>query len=274
MKSLRKAMERAKEEREAPEEMAPPPPPPQSELRGLSLDLDADAGEDEVHPSYTRTRVDRVDPEVFRRSKILSAFHMGAVTNQVKLLRTQVLQRLQELGGSTVLVTSPRTREGKSFTAMNLAVSIAHEVNRTALLVDADIQKPAIHAYFGLPASIGLADYLLGRAEVPDVLVNPGVPKLTILPAGTRQLNSSELLGSPRMAALVSEMKARYPERVIVFDGPGLLEWADPLVFARHVDAVLLVLEAERSRRTDLLRALDLLAGRPVLGIVYNKARD
>jgi non-specific protein-tyrosine kinase len=229
---------------------------------------------DEVLPAYSRTRVQPVDPLSLVRNKVLSVLHSGKVTDQFKILRTQILDRLASLGGNSVLITSAGPGEGKTFTAMNLAVSIAHEISRTAVLIDADIRKPSVHGYFGLGEPLGLSDYLLGKAELPELLINPGIPRLTILPAGNSLGNSSELLGSPRMGALADEMKKRYPERVLVFDSPSLLTSADALTFSRHTDGVLLVVESERTQRKDLARAIELIGGRPILGIVVNKARD
>jgi non-specific protein-tyrosine kinase len=242
---------------------------------GSKPELAVVAAAGEVNPAYTRTRIANVDRRHLAGNKILSAVHSGTVANRVKLLRAQVLRRLQELGGNTLLVTSALAGEGKTLTATNLAVSISHEVNRTVCLVDADMRKPSVHSRFGLEASAGLSDYLAGRADVSDLLINPsGMPKLTLLPAGKPLANSSELLGSPRMASLVAEMKARYPQRVLIFDAPAVLAWDDALVFSGLVDAVLVVVEAERTSRRDVARTLALLGDRPVLGIVYNKWRD
>lgn len=227
-----------------------------------------------LDPVYRQTRVEPANPGVLLDNKIFSLLHGGVVSDEVKLLRTQVLQRLEELGGNSLLVTSARPGEGKTFTAVNLAVSIAHEVSRTALLVDADIRKPSIHERFGLGNPAGLSDYLVAKAEVAQLLVNPGLPRLTLLPAGNSLDNSAELLGSPRMGDLVDELKHRYPDRVLVFDSPSLLTTADALVFSRQVDGVLLVVEAERTARADVARALELLGGCPIVGLVYNKSRD
>ncbi len=260
MSSLKTAMERARrarhegaDTRQAPETRGPVP-----------------GGDDS--PVYRATRVEPADPRQLDRHRILSYLHQGAVSEQMKMLRTQVVRKVADAGGNSLLVTSARPREGKTFTAANLAVSLSHAVGRTTLLVDADLQKPEVARYFGLGHPPGLSDYLVGEAELADLLVNPGLPRLTLLPGGTPLTISSELLGAPRMTELVGEMKARYPDRFLIFDSTSLLTRADALVFAPLVDGVLLVVEAERTLAREVTRALERLEGTPLVGVVYNKA--
>jgi len=251
---------------------------------GKAMDKTKDAGEkgprtridpagEETRPAYWRTRILPVEEEILRRNKIVSRFPEEAMTDQINLLRTQVLHRMERLGGNTLLVASANHGEGRTFTCLNLAISISHELNQTVLLVDADLRRPSVNRLLGLESRKGLSDYLLGTAEIPDLLLNPGMDKCVVLPAGRPLPNSAELLGSPRMNALVREMKDRYPDRFILFDGPPLLACADSLVISRILDGVLLVTEAEKTPAKDLLRAMDLLKDRPVIGAVLNKAR-
>ncbi|MEW6265600.1 MAG: polysaccharide biosynthesis tyrosine autokinase [Thermodesulfobacteriota bacterium] len=219
------------------------------------------------------TRLIECEPLVLRRNKVISICHENKTADQIKILRAQVLEKLKDLTGNSLLITSPNPGAGKTFTSINLAISVAQEINRTTLLVDADLRKPSIHKYFGFQVEKGLAEYLLGQAEMADLLVNPGIPKLTILPGGAPIINSSELLGAPRMETLVKEMKNRYSDRLLIFDTSSLLTSADPLVFSRFIDGVLLVVEAERTSNKQLKRAMELLRERPVIGAVYNKVR-
>jgi non-specific protein-tyrosine kinase len=140
--------------------------------------------------------------------------------------------------------------------------------------VDADLRKPTVHQYLGLAVDAGLSEYLLGHAGIPDLLVNPGIEKLVVLPGGTPLPNSSELLGSPAMEALVAELKDRYEDRVVVIDTASLLTSADPLVMSRFVDAVLLVVECERTSARELEKALELLKDSKIVGAVFNKAKE
>jgi non-specific protein-tyrosine kinase len=139
--------------------------------------------------------------------------------------------------------------------------------------VDADLRAPSVHDYFGLHGERGLADFLLGEAELPELLINPGIENLVILPGGKPLPNSAELLGAARTASMVREMKERYADRFIIFDSPAMLTCADPLVFSRIIDGVLLVVEAEKTAEKDLLQAMEMLRERAIIGTVLNKAK-
>jgi non-specific protein-tyrosine kinase len=229
---------------------------------------------EEVNPSYSRTRHIPVSPAVLKRNKVFSYFHGHPMADSLKILQTQVLSRLDARGGNTIMLTSANRSEGKTLTAVNLAVSIARELDRTVLLADTNLRHSALMKILGMEALGGLSDYLLKEADIPDLLINPGIQKLVVLPAGRPLPHSAELLGSPRMEALVREMRERYPERLVLFDAPPLLTSADALAFSRFVDGILLVVEAEKTRRDELKRVFELLEGKPVLGTVLNKIRS
>jgi protein-tyrosine kinase len=159
-------------------------------------------------------------------------------------------------------------------------VSIAQEMDRTVLIVDADLRKPAKSHhnfsadFFGIRAERGLSDYLTGSAEIEDLLINPSIEKLTILPAGQPIANCAEYLGSPKMGALIEELRERYAEdRIVIFDSPALLDFADPLVLARSIGSVLLVVEVERTTPDDLKRCKELLKDYTIMGTVLNKTK-
>lgn len=291
MSKLKKALERARGEREAfpaTDSIASPPvkkSPVDGIINKVEHQLPENKGESKesgegFKVTYTKTQVRRVDHEILKKNKIGSIFHDHEMTDHINLLRAQVMNGLKKIGGNSILITSANPGEGKTFTAINLAISIAKELDRTVLLVDADLKNPTIHHYdfasdfFGVDIKRGLADYLLCEAELQDLLVNPGIEKLTLLPAGHALPNSSELLGSPRMEAMIKEMKSRYQkERVIIFDCSSLLASPDPLVFSHLVDSILLVIEAGRTTPDQIKRVMELLNGRPVLGAVLNKMK-
>jgi non-specific protein-tyrosine kinase len=119
----------------------------------------------------------------------------------------------------------------------------------------------------------GLSNYLLGQAEIPDLLINPGIERLVLLPAGRPLPNSAELLGSPRMVMLVNDIKRRYADdRIIIFDCSSLLSCADPLVLSRYVDGILMVVEEEKTTSVDIAKSMELLKDKPVFGTILNKA--
>jgi capsular exopolysaccharide synthesis family protein len=170
-------------------------------------------------------------------------------------------------------VTSPGTGEGKSLTALNLAISIAMEIGHTVLLVDANLRHPSVHTQLGLSGEPGLSDYLLDNLPLNELFVHPkGVDHLTLLPGGRPLQNSAEMLNSPKMSRLVDELKSRYAGRIVIFDLPPVLTAADAMAFAPYVDATLLVVEEGKSQRKEIEHALELLSSTNVLGTVLNKA--
>jgi len=183
------------------------------------------------------------------------------------------MNALEDLEGNTLLVTSAHPGEGKTLTAINLAISLAQEFDRTVLLVDANLKAPAVHTYLGLPVQKGLAQVILGEATVPEVLVNPGLPRLVVLPAGKPFPGSAELLGAPSAEEVFLDIKTRYPERIILIDAPSVLHTADPLVLAEYADGILFLAEAERTPAEDVQKALELLKEKPLAGVVLNKYR-
>ena len=264
---VKKAMEKAAQPPEAP---APEPQPEKSTA--------PDDGE--VQVTYTQTRVIPIDPQVLKKNKVISLFHEDRMTDQLKILRTQILAKLKEMGKNALLVTSANPGEGKTFASINLAISIAQELSRTVLLVDADLRPPSeTHHnlsmdFFGVNVGQGLSDYLLRQAEIQDLMFNPGIDKLTILPAGRPLPNSAEHLGSARMATLAEELKNRYSgDRIVIIDSPSLLTCSDPMVLSRFVGGILLVVESEKTAADDLKRAMELLRDKPVLGTLLNKAK-
>lgn len=223
--------------------------------------------------TYTRTRSFTVPLSILREYRIMLANKYGPFIDAYKILRTQVTQRLRENGWNVVGVTSPGHGEGKTLTAVNLAVSLAMETTQTVLLVDSDLQDPTVHQVFGLKNCLGLADYLLDDQPVEDLLIHPGIGRFVLLPGGRALSNSTEILTSPKMLALVEELKHRYPSRVVVFDLPPLLYTADVLAFSPYTDALLMVVEEGKTTGEELQRALALIKGsRPVLGTVLNKS--
>ncbi len=280
MSKLKKALEKAKEARGTDGQTLV------QENKNLKPALTAHAEKNgtcrlDVHVNYSETKVQKVDPVFLKKSKIISFFHEKGKPDQIKTLRTQILNKLKDIGGNSLLVTSANPREGKTFASINLGVSISQELDRTVLLVDADLTDPSKKHYdfardfFGVDINKGLADYLLNEAEISDILLNPGVPKLTILPAGKKLLNSAELLGSPRMESLVNEIKSRYcSDRIVIFDSPSLLTVADPLVLSSYVDGILLIVEEGKTSEDDLKQTMELLNNKPVLGTVLNKSRS
>ena len=204
----------------------------------------------------------------------MTAYDKGAFVDAFKILRTQVMHRLREHAWNVIGVTSPDEGEGKTLTAVNLAVSLAMETTQTVLLVDANLMRPAVYEVFGLEDDCpGLTDYLLDDEPLDNLLLNPGIDRFVFLPGGGSVSNSTELLTSPKMVNLVQEMRNRYRSRIVIFDLPPLLHTADVLAFAPYTDALLLVLEEGKTTTEEVKSALALVTkSHPLLGTVLNKA--
>ncbi len=223
--------------------------------------------------TYTHTRTVSVAKSFLQERRVIAGFEQNAFTDAYKILRTQVFQRLREKGWNSLAITSPGANEGKTLTAINLAISLAMEVNYTVLLVDADLRCPSVHRYFGIEPEYGLSDYLTADKALSELLVHPEeIPGFVILPGGRPVANSAELLNSPKMARLVEELKTRYPSRIVLFDLPALLSLADALAFTPYVDAALLVIEDGKTQVDDVKKAIGLLQGTSVIGTVLNKS--
>lgn len=263
MERIKQALERAREERQGAE-----PTVLNSQRPGGA------APSPEACIAYTQTRVARPDPAALARHRILGGEDQPEVVTAYKMLRTQVLQRMVANGWKALAVTSPGAGAGKSVTALNLALSLAREVAYTVLLVDFDLRRPALHEYLGIAPGRGIGDYLLRDVPLSDVLVNPGIERLVLLPGREPIYNSAEMLRSPKTVRLVEELKSRYPTRLVVFDLPPLLCADDALAFSPYADAVLLVLEEGATTRREIQATRELLGVTPILGTVLNKSRE
>ena len=223
-----------------------------------------------VSPNYNRSRNVTIDEHQAVENRCVALRSELPEVEHYRILRTQILQRTRENGGSTIMITSPRTGDGKTLTAINLALSFAREFKKTALLVDCDLRKQQIQHCLGISGGKGLVDYLLDDCPVADLMVWPGIEKLTLISGGRTIGESTELLGSPRMQELVAEMKSRYPDRYVFFDVPAVLDGADALAFAPLVDHILLTVRAGVTAREDIRRAASLLPQEKLLGLVLN----
>lgn len=226
-----------------------------------------------VSPVYTLSRSVKLNPRVMAANRCVAFLPDSPEVEFYRQLRTRILQmsRSQEGAGATVMVTSALPGEGKTLTAINLALTFAKEFKQTALLVDCDLRQQQVHSVMGFPSHRGLVDYLLDDCPVPELFVWPGVEKLTVISGGKTVKDSCELLGSPGMRDLVLDMKHRYPDRYVFFDAPSILSSADAIAFAPLVDHILVVAQAGQTSLKELNRALELLPQEKILGLVMNR---
>ncbi len=221
---------------------------------------------------YSRTRVVEVPDDVLEQNRLVAALPGHELTDVYRILRTRVLQSLNSNQWNSLAITSPATGSGKTLTSINLAISLAREVNRTVLLADFDLRSPSIHDYFGYKPDLGLSDYLFHDVPLDEMLFSPSVERLVVLPGRESIHNSSEMLRSPKMVQLVEELKGRYTDRLIIFDLPPILAVDDALAFAPYTDSMLMVAEHGGTQRDDLEKALEILKDTPLIGTVLNKS--
>lgn len=215
-----------------------------------------------------------IDPLVMEKHHIVAHRTLNQAADRFRILRARVLHSMTEAGARTLGITSPNYGDGKTTIALNLAISIAHDLNQTVLLVDLDLRKPNVTDYLGLTASHGLTDHFLHDLPIAECLMRTSFPRLSILPAGAPLPHSSEILGSPKIAQLAQELKARYADRLIIYDLPPILAQDDPLVFAPHIDGTLLVIKEGETRVEDVKSCLHTLNRTHVIGTVLNYSED
>ncbi|MGH8594972.1 MAG: AAA family ATPase [Gammaproteobacteria bacterium] len=203
------------------------------------------------------------------------------LAEEIRVIKRRVLMNAVDLAqkrantAGVVLVTSAMPGEGKTFLAVNLAISIAMEIDRTALLIDADAAKAKLTRVLGLRSYGGLADVISGgEPDLRKVLLATNIGRLKILPAGTRHAEMAEYVGSRRTELLIKELALRYPDQIVVVDSPPLLATVEACSLARMVEQVVIVVETERTKRSDLITALNLLEPSKTIGLVLNKANE
>lgn len=218
-----------------------------------------------------------VDPEVLRENRIILDDVNDSYSHAYKVLRTRVWQQMRAHGWNTLGITSANPGEGKSLTAVNLAMGLAKMgAVQSIILVDLDMRRPSLHKYFGFWPEVGISDYLQGTVDLSEVLVSPDVCKITLLPGNMPFANSSEIISSSRMQRLLKEIAANFTSRLVIFDLPPMLQTDDVMIFAPNIDAMLFVIEEGKSTTDEISRAIDLLKDSSVelLGTVLNKSKD
>ncbi|MEW8031765.1 MAG: CpsD/CapB family tyrosine-protein kinase [Candidatus Thiodiazotropha endolucinida] len=223
--------------------------------------------------TYTKTKSVEVSKNSLRNKRVIVGDTNDPISDQYKVLRTHVLQRLKANKWNSLAITSPNEGCGKTLTSINLAISLAREINHSVLLVDLDLRRPSIQQYFFSDEQPGISEYLAEEVELSELLFNPGIDRLVILPGNKPFSNSSEMLSSPRMVQLVEDIKNRYPNRMVIFDMPPVLLSDDVIAFSPYIDVVMLVIEEGVTRKDDLKRAFDLLGEDNLLGTVLNKSK-
>ncbi|RUP83376.1 exopolysaccharide biosynthesis protein [Alteromonas sp. KS69] len=172
-----------------------------------------------------------------------------------------------------IMVTSSRPSEGKTFTATNLALSIAAEQDKTVLLVDADVLKPNVLNTLGLERRKGLMEYLVGEVDdISEVLYSTNIDKLKIIPAGRSHHLSTEMLASHKMHETVDEFANRYPDRIVIFDTPPLIGINESAILANFAGQAVVVVEEGKAKLSDVKMSVERLNPDMAIGFVVNKS--
>lgn len=229
-----------------------------------------------------RTR--RVELDLARMRELGMVTAAGGRTNlleEFRIIKRPLLKRaFAERGpkdnpANLIMVTSSLPNEGKTYCAINLAMSIAMELDHTVLLVDADVARPSVLRTLGLPTQRGLMDILVDdQLDLSDVMLRTNVDTLALLPAGTGTARATELLASSTMTAMLHELANRYPDRIIIFDSPPLMLTSEARVLASHMGQIVVVVEAQTTTQHAVKESLAQLEGMANVNLIYNKTRD
>ncbi|MEH6824667.1 MAG: XrtA-associated tyrosine autokinase [Motiliproteus sp.] len=200
------------------------------------------------------------------------------IKEEYRYIKRPLLNNAFGAGASTldqpnlVMVSSSFPGEGKTFTTINLAISMAMEEDRQVLLVDADVIKPSICDRLGIAEYPGLMDYLTGKVEVTDIILNTSIPNLKLITAGRRHHHSNEMIASEKMKRFMEELSVRYPDRIVIFDTSPLLGASETNVLAQMTGQAVIVVEEKKTSHAQLQHALSLLNPNIAIGLVLNKS--
>jgi protein-tyrosine kinase len=235
----------------------------------------ADAATVAVRVAQARVLPDSpVDAAVMERNGVLLQMTDTIAQRSYRVLRTRVQQRMQTQGWHSLAVTASSVGEGKTLTSINLAISLARDINTWVYLVDLDLQRPKVASYLGLQFDKGLADYLGGTAQFEEIIYSLGVERLAVVPNSQPMERSSDLLGSPRIRELCASLASVQPKPIVIFDLPPLLVGDDVIKFAPNVDCTLFVVAEGMTSRATLQRATESLQEMNLLGVVLNRSAE
>jgi non-specific protein-tyrosine kinase len=224
-------------------------------------------------PVYSESKPMKIHPGEMVANRLVCIQPDAVELESYKVLRTRIQQATRSKGWNTILITSPNSGDGKTLTAINLALTFAKAYNQTVMLVDCDLRRQNIHRVLGIESAAGIVDFLVDDKPLNEFIIWPGIEKLTLISGGRSIQNSAEVLGSARMKSLIQELKSRYEDRLVIIDAPPLLSGADTMALAPCVDCILMVVKESRTRMREIRRALDMIPKEKFLGYVLNHQR-
>jgi protein-tyrosine kinase len=265
MGRLNKALERIRTERENTQ---------RSRAITAAMTGEYPQSNSEARPAFfDNARSVKFNDDVLRTKRIINDDMDPSVRTSYKMLRTRLLQRMNANGWQQIAVTSATQGDGKTVTAINLAISLAGDVNHEVCLVDLDLRRSSIAEYLGVKIDQGVSDCLARGIAIEDVLLKTPYERLTLLPNLRAETHSSELLNSPEMRSLASQL-AIGKQRIVVYDMPPILAADDMLAFESMVDTTLFVVAEGKTSRTEVVKACELLEGTNLIGTVLNRSDE
>ncbi len=231
-------------------------------------------------PSEGKSRQVHLDFRVLRQNGMITPDNMASmISNEFRGIKRKLLQKVRDPDtraavSNLVMVTSSLPGEGKTFTSINLAISLAAERGLQVLLIDADVVRPAVGNVFKSTPKEGLTDLLSGKvARVSDVMCRCAeIPNLAVVFSGSSRVDSPELISSGRMVDLCQELSNRYPDRIIIIDTPPVLASPEPATLAAYVHHLIMVVAADQTDRHQLRKALESIASCSNINLLFNKA--
>jgi protein-tyrosine kinase len=280
---IEQAAERLEQLRQAGAAIDPPTPRVASQAVAaaepvVSIAANTHVGKPE-HPAAT-SRLVELDLAMMSAEGIVTpTASRSQIADQYRVIKRPLIRNATGKGvasvrhGNLIMVTSALQGEGKSFTAINLAMSMAMELDHTVMLVDADVARPSLPRMLGFPDGPGLLDMLETSASMSSVLLRTNIDKLTILPSGKPHHRATELLASDAMRELLDDIATRYADRIVIFDSPPLLLTTEARVLAQHMGQVVMVVHANKTLQSDVEHALSTIEMCPVRLMLLNQAR-
>jgi protein-tyrosine kinase len=235
-----------------------------------------------ARPSARRSRNLEIDlKRLAARGHLVPGRGTDTMSEQYQQIKRRLLSNINNPEGgfdappNLIMITSSVPNEGKTFTSVNLALSLAMELERTVLAVDTDVIKQDMTRTFGASGRPGLFDYL-SRDDItlPDVICNTNVPKLSLVPAGTERTTITERLASDAMRRLTLELAQRYSDRIVLFDCPPVLATTGATALAPYIGQIVVVVEAGRTTHDTLRHALQMLDHVSITGLILNKVKE
>ena len=280
---IQRAAERLRNQRPDMGGVVPPPPL-------VGAELAAPAAREALRPApfapepagdgHRISREVKIDRQRLAKSGITFALtERSRVAEEFRIVIRQILAKSQALEAENpsgpsriIMITSARPREGKTFTAINLALAIASQRDFRVLAIDCDVERQSLTSVLGIEAERGLVDLLDDESgDMRDLLIRTDIQNLTILPAGRKRPGVPELLSSRRMRDVLTEMAQRYSDRYILIDAPPCLATSDPSILAGLVGQIVFVVEANRTQEPEIAESLRLLSTCPNISLVLNK---